>query len=98
MLQRGFHKRMIRMNSIASALSIMALGFGLFGCSGSRGGGGGSTTTFAITTTTADFVVVNNTYSSTLAATGGTAPLTWTEIGSGLPVGLSLDGTPGVVS
>ena len=86
------------MKSIASILSIMALGFGLIGCPGSGGGGSSSSSTFAVATTDADFGVVGNAYTSTLTATGGTAPLTWTEIGSGLPAGLSLDGATGVVS
>src|SRR5262245_14604998 len=98
MLQRGFRKRMTRMNSIASALSIMALGFGLFACSNSGGGGGGSTTTFAITTTTADYGVVNSPYSTTLATTGGTAPLMWTLFGGALPTNLTIDQVTGVVS
>ena len=78
------------MKSIASVLSIIALGFGLFGCSSSGGGGGG---TFAITTTTAPFGVVGNVYSTTLATTGGTAPLTWTVFGGVLPAGLNLTNT-----
>ena len=78
------------MKSIASVLSIIALGFGLFGCSSSGGGGGG---TFAITTTTAPFGVVGNVYSTTLATTGGTAPLTWTVFGGALPAGLNLTNT-----
>jgi Tol biopolymer transport system component len=97
MLQRGIRKRVIRMKSIASALSIIALGFGLLACS-SSGGGGGSTTAFEITTTTADFGVVGNAYTSTLAATGGTAPFTWTLFGGSLPTGLSLNAGTGVVS
>ena len=66
------------MKSIASVLSIIALGFGLVGCpSSGGGGGGGSTSAFAVSTTAADFGVVGNAYTSTLAATGGTAPFTW---------------------
>ena len=87
------------MKSIASVLSIIALGFGLLGCPSSGGGGGGSGgVTFAITTTTAPFGVVDNLYSATMATTGGTAPLTWTVVGGVLPTGLFLDGVTGVVS
>ena len=87
------------MKSIASVLSIIALGFGLLGCPGSGGGGGGgSTPAFAVSTTAADFGVVGNAYTSTLAATGGTAPFTWTLFGGVLPTGLSLNAGTGVVS
>jgi len=85
------------MKSIASVLSIIALGFGLLSCS-SSGGGGGSTSAFAVSTTAADFGVVGNAYTSTLAATGGTAPFTWTLFGGVLPTGLSLNAGTGVVS
>ncbi|MEO6308651.1 MAG: putative Ig domain-containing protein [Nitrospiraceae bacterium] len=89
------------MKSIASVLSIIALGFGLIGCPNSGGGGGGSTQAFAVSTTAADFGVVGNAYTSTLAVTGGTAPFTWTLFGGVLPTGspaLSLDANTGVVS
>ena len=87
------------MKSIASVLSIIALGFGLLSCSSSGGGGGGgSTPAFAVSTTAADFGVVGNTYTSTLASTGGTAPFTWAVVGGVLPTGLSLNPGTGVVS
>ena len=94
---------MPHMKSIASVLSIIALGFGLIGCPGGGGGGGGdSTPAFAVSTTAADFGVVGNAYTSTLAATGGTAPFTWTLFGGVLPTGtptdLSLAPATGVVS
>ena len=90
---------MPRMKSIASVLSIIALGFGLFSCSSS--GGGSSTSTFAVSTTAANFGVVGSTYTSTLAATGGTAPFTWTLFGGVLPTGspaFFLDPGTGIVS
>ena len=87
------------MKSIASALTIIALGFGLVGCTNSGGGGGGgSSQAFAVSTTAADFGVVGNAYTSTLAATGGTAPFTWTLFGGTLPTGLVLDPATGSVS
>jgi len=86
------------MKSIVSVLSIIALGFGLVSCSGGGGGGGGSTQAFAVSTTAADFGVVDNTYTSTLTATGGTAPFTWTLFGGALPTGLIFDPSTGVVS
>jgi len=85
------------MKSIASLLSIIALGFGLISCTSSGGDGGGSTTAFAVSTTAANFSVVGSAYTSTLAATGGTGPFTWTP-GGGLPTGLVLDPGTGVVS
>ncbi len=89
------------MKSIASVLSIIALGFGLLGCPGSGGGGGGgSTPAFAVSTTAADFGVVDNVgYSSTLSATGGTPPYTWTDVAPALLLlGLTLDTATGVIS
>lgn len=88
------------MKSIASVVSIIALGFGLLGCP-SGGGGGDSTPAFAVSTTAADFGVVGNAYTSTLAATGGTAPFTWALFGGVLPTGFlnsSLNTFTGVVS
>lgn len=88
------------MKSIVSLLSIIALGLGLLGCPSS--GGGDGTPAFAVSTTAADYGVVNNPYTSTLAVTGGTAPITWTLSGSGgLPTGspnLFLDPGTGVVN
>ncbi|MDE3041058.1 MAG: PD40 domain-containing protein [Nitrospirota bacterium] len=95
LLQRGIGRRMPRMKSIVSALSILALGFGLLGCSSGGSGGG---VTFTITTTAAPFGVIGNAYTATLATTGGTAPLTWMLFGGLLPAGLSLNPGTGVVS
>ncbi len=86
------------MKFIASVLSIIALGFGLLSCTSSGGGGGGSSTSgFAVSTTSANFGVIGNVYTTTLAATGGTAPFTWAQ-GGALPTGLVLDSGTGVVS
>lgn len=87
------------MKSIASILSIIALGLGLLGCPGGGGGAsGGSTSAFAVSTTAADFGVVDSPYTSTLAVSGGTAPFIWTLIVGVLPTGLSLNAGTGVVS
>ncbi len=87
------------MRSIAFVLSIIALGFGLVGCPSSGGGGGGdSTPAFAVSTTAADFGVVGNSYTSTIVATGGTTPFTWTLFGGVVPTGLSLNAGTGVVT
>jgi Tol biopolymer transport system component len=86
---------MLYMKSVATILSIIALGFGLVSCSG---GGGSSTPAFAVSTTAASYGVVDNPYTSALAATGGTAPFTWTVFGGVLPTGLTLNPGTGVVS
>ena len=87
------------MKSIASLLSIIALGFGLLSCSSSGGGRRGGTPAFAVSTTSANFGVVGNTYTSTLSATGGTPQYTWTDVATALPLlGLVLDTTTGVIS
>src|SRR5438477_11229997 len=92
---------MPQMKSIASVLSIIALGFGLLGCPGGGGGSGGGSSTpgFAVSTTSADFGVVDNAYTSTLSATGGTPPFMWTDVASELPpLGLALNPATGVIS
>ena len=87
------------MKSIASLLSIIALGFGLVGCPGSGGGSGeDGPPAFAVSTTAADYGVVGNPYTSTLAATGGTAPFSWMLFVGALPTGLTLNLGTGVVS
>ena len=63
---------------------------------GSSGGGGGGT--FTVSTTTAPFGIVGSNYSATLAASGGTAPLTWSLFGGTLPAGLLLNGGAGTVT
>jgi Putative Ig domain/WD40-like Beta Propeller Repeat len=96
--ERRTRKKMSRMKSIVSLLSIIALGLGLISCSGGGGGAGSSTQAFAISTTAANFGVVGNAYTSTLATTGGTAPFTWAVFGGSLPTGLTLNPGTGVVS
>ncbi|MDP1945924.1 MAG: putative Ig domain-containing protein [Nitrospirota bacterium] len=87
------------MKHIAATVSTLILGLSLFSCSGGgSGAGGGNPQTFAVSTTSATYGVVGNAYSSTLAATGGTAPFTWTLFGGTLPSGLSLNAGTGVVS
>jgi hypothetical protein len=85
------------MKTVASVLLIIALGFGLSGCPSSGGGGGSSASGFAVSTTSANFGVVGIAYTSKISATGGTAPLTWATSG-GLPTGLSIDASTGVVT
>ena len=51
-----------------------------------------------ITTTTLLPGTVNQAYNQPMAATGGTAPLTWSISAGTLPAGLNLDATTGVIS
>jgi len=88
---------MFRMKSIVLGLANIVLGIGLLGCPGGGGGGGGSTAAFAVSTTAANFGVVGKAYTSTLAATGGTAPFTWTVTGGVLPAGLLLNAGTGAL-
>jgi hypothetical protein len=54
--------------------------------------------TFKITTTSLPNGTVGSPYSTTLAATGGTTPYTWTITSGTLPAGLSLNASTGVIS
>ena len=51
-----------------------------------------------ISTSTVGPATVGTAYSATLAATGGTTPLTWSLSAGSLPAGLSLEGTSGRIS
>lgn len=52
----------------------------------------------AVTTSSLPLAQVGVAYSTTLAASGGTAPITWTLSGGSLPAGLSLNASTGVIS
>ncbi|HTY92737.1 MAG TPA: putative Ig domain-containing protein, partial [Steroidobacteraceae bacterium] len=52
----------------------------------------------SITTTSLPNGQVGAAYSSTLASTGGTPPVSWSIIGGALPAGLSLNQSTGVIS
>jgi hypothetical protein len=52
----------------------------------------------AVTTTTLSAAQVGKPYTATLAATGGTAPLTWSLTAGSLPAGLSLTPSTGVIA
>jgi Putative Ig domain len=54
--------------------------------------------TLAITTTSLPSGQINVAYSTTLAATGGTTPYTWSLTSGTLPAGLSLNTATGVIS
>ena len=55
-------------------------------------------TALTVSTTTLTAAEVNAAYSQTLAATGGTAPYTWTLVTGTLPVGVSLNATTGALT
>lgn len=81
-----------------SLLLACALGMLVTAC-----GGGGSPPPpppppLTITTTTLPDGVAGMAYNQTLAATGGTAPLTWSVTVGTLPTGLSLAAATGVIS
>jgi hypothetical protein len=52
----------------------------------------------AVTTSSLPLAQVGVAYSATLAASGGTAPYTWTIASGSLPAGLSLNASTGVIS
>jgi Putative Ig domain len=86
------------------ALVLLCAVVALLGsCGGSSGGGGITTTpppptTLSITTSSLPNAQVGVAYSATLAATGGTAPYTWSLTSGILPPGISLDTTTGMLS
>ena len=53
---------------------------------------------FAITTTSLANGLLGTSYSTTLAASGGTAPLSWSLTAGSLPNGLTLDGSTGAIT
>jgi len=58
----------------------------------------GNAATLTITTTTLPNATVNSAYSQTLQASGGLTPYTWALTSGGLPTGLSLVTSTGVIS
>jgi len=80
-----------------AALSCAAV---VCGCSGGSGGQQTNSTPLAIVTTALPSGQVGHAYSATLAAKGGTAPLTWSLSAGALPAGLTvaanglISGTP----
>jgi Putative Ig domain len=71
------------------------------GCTSIQGGssgGGGNTIPLSIATTTLPDAQVGVAYSSTLTASGGKAPYTWSLMSGTLPAGLSLNPATGAVS
>ncbi len=84
---------------ILCALVVLLGSCGGSGTGLSSGGGGTSTPTpLSITTSSLPNAQVGVAYSTTLAATGGTAPYAWALSSGMLPPGISLDSTTGTLS
>jgi len=82
-----------------NTLGFLCAAFLSAALAGCGGGGGGKTTPAALSITTTSPLTsgtLNVAYAATLAATGGTAPYTWSSSGT-LPKGLTLSGA-GVLS
>jgi large repetitive protein len=62
------------------------------------GTGSGSTSSLSITTTSLPNVQVGTAYGTTLTATGGTTPYTWSLTSGTLPAGLSLNASTGAIT
>ena len=75
-------------------LALLGLTLVLGSCS-NVGGGSGATTPLTVTTEALPDGQVNTPYSSTLAATGGTVPYTWSLASGALPDGLTLNSATG---
>ncbi|MGQ0811186.1 MAG: putative Ig domain-containing protein [Nitrospiraceae bacterium] len=93
---------MRRRRGTAAAFMVVSAGIFLTACAdqGGGGGGGSGSGSLAVQTTSASFGVVGNIYSSTLSATGGTPPFTWSLApgSTPLPAGLTLTSTTGQLS
>ena len=84
----------------AAAVVLMVMGSAaalLWGCGGSGNSPSTGPLPLSITTTSLSAGQINKAYSSTLAATGGTPPHSWTLTAGTLPAGLALAST-GVIS
>jgi len=78
-------------------LNTVFLGGGSLADAGTGGGGGPEPVALSVTTASLPGAVIGEPYSATLAATGGSAPYTWSgTAGSGLTVGSdgTVSGTP----
>jgi len=95
-----FQFRTGRVSRLLGISALMALLF-IAGCTTNNGSGGGNTSSqFAVTTTSGQLatVVINSAYpSTTLTASNGTAPYTWSITAGALPTGLTLSSS-GVLS
>ncbi|HET6840959.1 MAG TPA: putative Ig domain-containing protein [Candidatus Angelobacter sp.] len=76
---------------------MMSLSLVMAGCSGSGSTSSPQSATLAITTSSQLSGAINVSFSTTLSASGGTAPYTWSVVSGALPVGMTLSST-GVIS
>jgi len=86
--------------TLAAALLVACLVTVAAGCGGGGGdpaGGGGTGTNLVVTTAALANATVGSPYSSTIVATGGTAPYSFALTSTAVP-GLSLSATSGVLS
>ena len=91
----------VRRTLLAPLLGLALLALTSCGGSGVSSGGGTSPPppiTLTVTTMSLPNAQVGVAYSTTLAATGGTAPYTWSLTAGILPPGLSLDAATGMIS
>ncbi|MBS0578991.1 MAG: putative Ig domain-containing protein [Proteobacteria bacterium] len=94
--------RLARHRAVAARWLFLGMILGLPACGG--GGGGGSDPppppppVLAVATEALPDAQVGTAYSSTLTATGGTLPYSWSISSGALPPGLSLDGSTGAIS
>jgi Tol biopolymer transport system component len=80
------------MKSLTSLLSILALGFGLFGCAAKE------EVPIANTGAAAPYGVVGIAYAETLTTTCSSVPLPWTLSSGTLPAGIAFNGATGEVA
>ena len=94
---------MLRLSVRRTPLVFLMLGAALTllaSCGGGGGSGGGTTTPMPLSITTSSLpnAQVGVAYSAALAATGGTAPYSWSLSSGILPPGISLDTASGTLS
>jgi hypothetical protein len=90
---------MLRLFGRRKPLALLGLCAAVALLGGCGGGGGGSTPTpLSVTTSSLPNAQVGVAYSTTLGATGGTAPYSWSLTSGMLPPGISLDAATGALS
>jgi hypothetical protein len=82
---------------LAIAIGLLSVFYALAGCGGSSSSST-SSDTLAITTTSLPSGQVGTAYSTTLAATSGKTPYTWSLTSGTLPTGLALNASTGAIT